>query len=164
MEKVIEGWLDIPSYFIINGVRKYVSITSLFCLLYTIPNQSEKLRELADTLKTRNTNYPLSLIIHKYLKKNKKLQEMVVDEEQKCGVVEVIRKCDIVNDERINEALNDVRNLGEKLSKLLLSDCFEPEKAGLLVDWLSAVELEIVNLNDTKENVQVGYLFSFLDL
>lgn len=83
---------------------------------------------------------------------------MYVDEEPKTGDVQVIRTCNNVDDARINEALmSDGGDLGEKLSKLLLSESFEPEKAGLLVDWLSAVELEIVSLkDDNKESVQVG--------
>lgn len=90
---------------------------------------------------------------------------MQVDEEQRPGAVEVIRKCDTVNDARINEALKDVSHLGEQLSKLLLSDSFEPERAGLLVDWLSAVELEIVNLKeDKRESVQVSKFPSFWNL
>lgn len=85
------------------------------------------------------------------------------DEEPRTGDVQVIRKCDNVDDARISEALmSDGGDLGEKLAKLLLSDSFEPEKAGLLVDWLSAVELEIVNLKDgNKESVQVGVCFCF---
>lgn len=89
---------------------------------------------------------------------------MPIDEDKSGGGgggVEVIRKCDTVDDARINKALNDAGSLGEKLSKLLLSDSdsFEPEKAGLLVDWLSAVELEIVNFKneDNERNVQVRF-------
>lgn len=81
---------------------------------------------------------------------------MQVDEEMQKRV-EVIRKSDKVDDPRIKEALSgaDPADLGERLARLLLSDSFEPEKAGLLVDWLSAVELEIVNLKQGEKNVQV---------
>lgn len=143
------------------AIKKNATVTSLLRILFTERNQCEKLTRLAKALQAKisDTTTPLSLILNQYLEKCKKALEMHVDDddEMKTSGVQVIRKCDNVDDARINEALmSDEGDLGEKLAKLLLSDSFESEKAGLLVDWLSAVELEIVNLKgDNKESVQV---------
>lgn len=148
----MEHLLRLPSQNIISSIRSNAAVTSLFRLIFAEHNRSEKLTQFANHLHYNliDSDASLRLILNQYLQKSNR---MPVDQEKPCGRVEVIRKC---NDVRINQALCDVSNLGENLAKLLLSDNFEPEKAGLLVDYLSAVELEIVNLkDDSKENVQV---------
>lgn len=160
-ELIIDHLLRFPPQNIITAARTNVTVTSLFRLLFIEHNYSEKLTQLAKTLQSNllNSDNALNLILSQYMKKSEKIVEMPVDKQEISSGVEVIRRCDTVDDVRINEALKDVTNLGEKLAKLLLSDNFEPEKAGLLVDYLSAVELEIVNLkDDCKENVQVKQL------
>ncbi|XP_060529675.1 integrator complex subunit 1 [Cylas formicarius] len=59
-----------------------------------------------------------------------------------------------------NPALPD--KFSDKFGELLLKEDAEGERAGLLVDWLSAVELEIANSEDHK--LQVNLLFSRKEL
>lgn len=49
----------------------------------------------------------------------------------------------------------NVQNLGKKLGEMLLKNS-EPEKTGLLVDWLSSVELQIAGPNEKLQvsNIQ----------
>lgn len=162
---IVDHLSRFPPQNIITAARTNVTITSLFRLLFIERNYSEKLTQLAKTLQSNllKSDNALNLIVNQYMRKSEKILEMPVDKEEKSSGVEVIRRCDTVDDARINVALKDVTNLGEKLAKLLLSDNFEPEKAGLLVDYLSAVELEIVNLKkDCKGSVQVNTIYLFV--
>ncbi|KAF5278356.1 hypothetical protein FQA39_LY05845 [Lamprigera yunnana] len=50
------------------------------------------------------------------------------------------------------------KSLGEKLGQMLLENKLEPEKIGLIIDWLSSVELEVLSPN--KSSIQMDLLFS----
>lgn len=64
----------------------------------------------------------------------------------------------LVTSIKSEQVLSFPDNLGEKLGKILLEDETAAEKTGLLVDWLSAMELEIANSDQDK--LQVDLLFS----
>lgn len=155
VECIVEQLLKFPAQNIVLSVRQNLSILSFFRLLFVEKNQSEKLTQLARRIQsdTTNADNALSLILNQYLQMSEKQFKMCVDEEEQ-KMVKVLPRCN-TDDPHINEALSNMSNLGEKLSKLLLNENFEPEKSGLLVDWLSAVELEIVSLKEGKENVEV---------
>lgn len=55
------------------------------------------------------------------------------------------------------KSIESAEKLGEKLGQMLMQQDARVEKTGLLVDWLSAVELEIANSD--KQKLQVLFCY-----
>lgn len=66
--------------------------------------------------------------------------------------IDVLHNTDLISNKKSDKILDCPENLGERLGKLLMEN-MEGEKTGLLVDWLTSVELEIASIEGRKLQV-----------
>lgn len=66
--------------------------------------------------------------------------------------IDVLHNTDLITNKKSDKILDYPENLGERLGKLLMENA-EAEKTGLLVDWLTSVELEIASIEGKKLQV-----------
>lgn len=150
--ELIFNYLEsLPSTHVVKIIKKNKIFTSLFRLLFVKENVNEKSICLA-----KNLLYgivckgPLVSILNTFLESGKG-EKMEIDE--KPCVSDLIKP-----DKSIS---NEQEDLGVRLGKKLLEHNSEAEKTGLIVDWLSAVELEIVNLKQqTLQVSQISYHYN----
>lgn len=116
--------------------------TPLFRLLFVKQHGNDNSIALARNLlvNIENKDHPVAFILQQFLLETAdiKPKDAIVKNEGK-NMMSVFS--------------SDTSDLGIRLAEQLLKNTTEPEKTGVLVDWLSAVELEIVNFK--QEHVQV---------
>lgn len=141
---------SLPSTHIMKIIRKNIILTSLFRLLFVKENINEKSVNLAGSL-LYGILYkgPLVSILNTFLD-NAKGEKMEIDKKPDIS--------DLIKPEK--SVSNELEDLGVRLGKKLLEHDSEAEKTGLIVDWLSAVELEIVNLK--QQTLQVSCMFTLI--
>lgn len=143
---------SLPSTHIMKIIRKNIILTSLFRLLFVKENINEKSVNLAGSL-LYGILYkgPLVSILNTFLD-SAKGEKMEIDKKPDIS--------DLIKPEK--SVSNELEDLGVRLGKKLLEHDSEAEKTGLIVDWLSAVELEIVNLK--QQTLQVSCMFTLIFL
>lgn len=129
-------------------IQKSNIYTPLFRLLFIKQHCSENSITLARNLLLYiNIKNPVVSILQQFLSETAdiKPKQIVTETEQHMKDI----------------SYSDTADLGVKLGQQLLQNSAEPEKTGLLVDWLSAVELEIVNLKNKQVQVSLQFSPSF---
>lgn len=77
------------------------------------------------------------------------------DSDAPVELMQVVKCEDLITSVKSEKMLNAPENLTEELGKMLMEDESKSEKTGLLVDWLSSLELEIANSD--KGKLQVSF-------
>ncbi|KAJ8965278.1 hypothetical protein NQ314_004241 [Rhamnusium bicolor] len=157
IETIFNFIRSIPINFTLPIILQYKSFSTLFRLIFTSTSINQEKIDFAIQLlnlipKEENCT---TVILKQYLKNSGK-SEVKMDIE--IDPHEIIKKNDLITSKKYNTVLNCPEKLGEKLGKMLLEDESRAEKTGLLVDWLSAIELEIANSD--KHKLQMDLLFS----
>ncbi|XP_063908867.1 integrator complex subunit 1 isoform X2 [Zophobas morio] len=135
---------SLPMNFITPILLKYNSISTLFRLLFTINRTDNDLVVMATGFisqlsDVRNSNFA---VLKQFLKQS---QNVEVKKEEKKSCVDL-------------DIPGNIDNIGEKLTTMLSETKSQEEKTGLLVDWLSTIELEIAS--PQKQKLQKDLLFS----
>ncbi|CAH0555452.1 unnamed protein product [Brassicogethes aeneus] len=81
-----------------------------------------------------------------------------VKKEENVDAMELIKHGKLLTAKKCEAVMEFPENLGAKLGKMLLEGKEQAEKTGLVVDWLSAIELEIAHTD--KQKIQMDLLFS----
>ncbi|XP_057655707.1 integrator complex subunit 1 [Diorhabda carinulata] len=136
---------SIPLNYTLPVILQYNSFSTLIRLIFTIgQNVQEKLNFASQFLKViPNKNTSVSVVLQQYIKIHSGDNKMEV-EESKTSALEV--------------AGTHPEEIGEKLGKMLMEEGNKAENTGLIVDWLSAIEMEIANAD--KHKLQMELLFS----
>ncbi|KAG5898788.1 hypothetical protein JTB14_010998 [Gonioctena quinquepunctata] len=140
---------SIPVSFTLPVILKYNSISTLFRLIFTIASSTPERNTIASQFLNLipDKKSCVAVILQQYLKG--------------CGVKQEDIKMEIDPENLVtpkNEAFSSYPGeLGENLGKMLEEDSKE-KKTGLLIDWLSAVELEIANSDKHKLQVRLHKL------
>lgn len=128
------------------------SITSLFRLLFTKRNVNERSIKIAEKILNLTQDKLIAMVLNKFLNETDKMD---VDVNVKSiDPIKLLENSDLITNKKSNEMLEHSEVLGEKLGKLLLENV-DVEKTGLIVDWLTSVELEIANSQSVQ--LQVSY-------
>ncbi|KAF7268865.1 hypothetical protein GWI33_018061 [Rhynchophorus ferrugineus] len=147
---------SIPLDRILPPILQYNSFSALFSLIFSKDSMdSEKQSFVTQLMKMIPADNCTARVLKHYLMLCQKESPSRVP---KVDVVDIVQKEELITSVKSEAVLESLDNLGEKLGKVLLEDKSEIEKTGVLVDWLSALELEIANLD--KHKTQVNLLFS----
>lgn len=127
----------VPPPFLLKCTYQKGSLATLFRLIFTKDHFNEKTFAIASNLLnvTQDKNSLIVIQLTQFLQLNNKS-------------IKYEDKANKFDKHNVN-----VENLGKKIGELLLENS-EPDKTGLLVDWLSSVELQIAGPN---EKLQVDY-------
>lgn len=122
------------------------SINLLFRLLFTKRNANENSFKAAEKILQvlQDKDNSIALLLKQFLNQDRKsvLSKMEIDDD--LDPIRSLQNSDLITNKKSNKILEQSETLGEKLGKLLL-DNVEVEKTGLIVDWLTSVELEVAN-------------------
>ncbi|XP_048516871.1 integrator complex subunit 1 isoform X3 [Dendroctonus ponderosae] len=148
---------SVPTNLILNPLIQYKSFSMLLRLVFTSDSLSEEKQMFAIQLlpmipKSNCTANFLRRYLQMY--SVKEASDSIVPLE----LMQMVKCEDLITRVKSEQVLSASENLTEKLGKMLMEDESESEKTGLLVDWLSSLELEIANSD--KDKLQVGLLFS----
>ncbi|CAG9768098.1 unnamed protein product [Ceutorhynchus assimilis] len=149
---------DLPINLVLPTILKHNSFSTLLRLIFSHDSFAIDKQLLANQLLTviPHENCTINVLRH-YLKSTNRI-EKVEEREVSGDIMEMIIKEELVTSSKSEVILNSPENLGQKVVKMLLEDNIALEKTGLLVDWLSILELEIANTE--KDKLQVDLLFS----
>ncbi|XP_050499679.1 integrator complex subunit 1 [Diabrotica virgifera virgifera] len=139
---------SIPVNYTLPVIMQYNSISTLIRLIFTTgEDYPDKLNFATQFLKLiPNKKSCIAVVLQQYTKGSvtaKKDIKMEVD-------------CPVASTSDVDVA--HPQEIGERLGMILLEGDNKAEKTGLIVDWLSAIELEIANSN--KHRLQMELLFS----
>lgn len=147
---ILEYLQKLPPQSALSAVNSQKCISSFFRLIFTRKNPCYErcLKVATDWLPlVRKEDNLLKAILEQFLKENEKAKSMEVDS--------------IVKEENLtyksHRKMEGDENLSLELGKMLLEN-EEVEKTGFLIDWLSALELEMANSSGNK--LQMDLLFS----
>uniref|UniRef100_A0AAR5P8Z6 DUF3677 domain-containing protein n=1 Tax=Dendroctonus ponderosae TaxID=77166 RepID=A0AAR5P8Z6_DENPD len=148
---------SVPTNLILNPLMQYKSFSMLLRLVFSSDSLSEEKQMFAIQLlpmipKSNCTANFLRRYLQMY--SVKEASDSIVPLE----LMQMVKCEDLITRVKSEQVLSASENLTEKLGKMLMEDESESEKTGLLVDWLSSLELEIANSD--KDKLQVGLLFS----
>lgn len=140
---LVKYLLSLPVLHLAAVVKSNVIFTSLFRLLFAKPTINNNGLLLAESLLPHMENSRIKSILNDFVHKTNPVKMEMEDIDRKLPVK---LEC---------EKMDDTVHLGISLGRKLLEHDSEVEKTGMFVDWLSAVELEIVNLKHEKLQVSV---------
>lgn len=128
----------------------YNSISTLFRLIFSSGNVNHEKINVANQLLLLipNKKCCTAIVLQQYLSKTGK-QEIKSEKQMDTSSAGCIK------DSGIMETPEYVKDM---LEKMLLDEKSEGKKTGVLVDWLSAIELEMGNSG--KQKLQVTYSYS----
>ncbi|XP_050313289.1 integrator complex subunit 1 isoform X2 [Anthonomus grandis grandis] len=139
----------IPKQLIVEQIYQceaFFTFINLICSSYSLlPEKIQFAHELLALMPSENATSKILNIFLKsaYQMKNDKKKQLVV----KNDVLPILSKSE---------------NMGEQVRQMLLEQTSDLEKTGIMVDWLSALELEIASSEQDK--LQVDLLFSNKEL
>ncbi|XP_030761585.1 integrator complex subunit 1 isoform X2 [Sitophilus oryzae] len=146
----------VPISTILPNILQYNSFSTLFSLMFSRDSlNTEKQQFISKLLSGIPSNNCTARVLRYCLSECTKMEE---DVKPQLNLEDIVKKEELITNVKSEEVLSRAESLGEKLGKILLEDQNEAEKTGLLVDWLSALELEIAN--SAKDKIQVDLLFS----
>ncbi|KAJ8945121.1 hypothetical protein NQ318_001586 [Aromia moschata] len=150
-ETILNFIKSIPVNFIVSVVLRFNSISTLFRLTFSIDCYNQEKVEFAKQLLSLIPNQEncTAAVLRQFLNSTEKIKIEMKTESDSHEVI----KGNLITDRKY-----DSKKLGEKLGQMLLEDESKVERTGLLVDWLSAIELEIANSD--KHKLQMDLLFS----
>ncbi|KAK9737777.1 Protein of unknown function (DUF3677) [Popillia japonica] len=174
-DKIIDFLGTVPPLTLLKSGYQKQSLATLFRVLFTKDHFNEKTFTIATNIlnMAHDTNCLLVINLKQFLQLNNKSIKCEPDtvlDPMKINQLSKHIKCEpdtVLDPMKINqlskhdylsndENIGYLKNLGKKLGEMLLRNS-EPEKTGLLVDWLSSVELQIAGPN---EKLQMDLLFS----
>lgn len=135
---------------------KHNSISTLFRLLFNDKNANEKKIVVALKLYSAlpEKNNCTGVILKHFLKQNHQIATTGVVNKSEDIIIDIKpEKMEMHDDARGELFDNYTDNLGEKLRKMMEGDKTQAEKNGLLVDWLTTIEIEITDSH--KQKLQV---------
>lgn len=142
----------VPINFTLPIILQYNSFSTLLRLIFTSESVSQEkidyVTQLLNLIPSKD-NCPATILSHYLKNSNKSEVKMDVDIDP-----QNIIKSELITSKKYDSILNCPDKLGEKLGKMLLENEAKAEKTGLLVDWLSAVELEIASSDKQKLQVR----------
>ncbi|KAJ8920096.1 hypothetical protein NQ315_011751 [Exocentrus adspersus] len=150
----------VPVNFSLPIILQYGSLSTLFRLIFTGDSVSEeKVEYVTQLLKVVPSQENSTVaVLSRYLKSSGQSKvKMDVDMDPRSVI-----KSELITSKAYDSILNSSDKMGEELGKMLLENEGKAEKMGLLVDWLSAVELEIAN--SEKHKLQMDLLFAKKEL
>lgn len=134
------------------------SIILLFRLLFTKRNVNEMSLKAAENILivAQDVDKSITLILKQFLNQHTKFSPsattILMDT---VDPIITLGSNDLITNQKSNEMLDHSEILGEKLGKMLL-DNVDVEKTGLIVDWLTSVELEIANTEGGQLQVRLN--------
>ncbi|KAI4461611.1 hypothetical protein MML48_5g00012025 [Holotrichia oblita] len=151
-DKIIDFLGTVPPLALLKSGYQKQSLVTLFRVLFTKDHFNEKTFTIATNIlnMANDANCLLVINLKQFLQLNSKSIKREPDTLPDSVKINQLSKHDYLSNDE------NVRNLGKKLGEMLLRNS-EPEKTGLLVDWLSSVELQIAGPN---EKLQMDLLFS----
>lgn len=147
MDTIINYMKSVPTNFLLPIIRNYNSFTTLIRLIFNtdcINNERIQLATQLLNIIDSNIDNNIAIILKRYINDKDSINIKIENEIKN----ELIKN--------INE--NDACDIGNKLGNILFENEAKAGKTGLLVDWLSAIELEITNFD--KHKLQMNLLFS----
>lgn len=141
----------VPINFTLPIILQYNSFSTLFRLIFTPDSVNrEKIDYVAQLLNLiPSKDSCTATILSQYLENSSKSEIKMEENVDPQNVI----KSELITSKKYDSILNCPDKLGERLGKMLLENEAKAEKTGLLVDWLSAVELEIASSD--KQKLQV---------
>ncbi|CAG9856871.1 unnamed protein product [Phyllotreta striolata] len=140
---VFDFMKSVPTNYILPVTLKYNSTSTLLRLVLAAgrpdPEKVNFARRLLNALP--DDKRCVAVVLRRYLRSTgEETAKMEVDREEKC------------------QTMPDAGDMGEKLGKTLMEGDGRAQTTGLIVDWLTAIELEIANSD--KHKLQMELLFS----
>lgn len=152
--KIFDYFQGLQSSSLITLIRNN-SVILLFRLLFTKRNVSEKSLNVAEKILTaaQDTDKSISLILKQFLNRYTKFTASASNLMDTDDPIKSLDSKNVITNQKSNEMLDHSEILGERLGKMLL-DNVNVEKTGLIVDWLTSVELEIANKEEGQLQVR----------
>lgn len=142
-DKIIDFIGTVPPLTLLQSGYQKQSLVTLFRVLFTRDHFNEKTFTIASNIVNiaHDANCLLVINLKQFLQLNNKSIKREPDTSLDPVKINQLSKHDYLSNDE------NVKNLGKKLGEMLLRNS-EPEKTGLLVDWLSSVELQIAGPNE----------------